>query len=233
MNAPSPGSDDPGAVVIDTGPSPGAAVIWLHGLGADGHDFEPIVPDLVARHERAVRFVFPHAPVRPVTLNSGLPMRAWYDIVGLHREAAQDEPRLRTSEARVQAVIRAQIERGIPAARVVLAGFSQGGAMALYTGLRYPQRLAGLIGLSCYLPLAAKLHAERHPVNAHTPILLAHGEYDSVVDPSYGEATRAALSAAGYDVEWHSYAMAHALCSEEVAAIAAFLRRTLPATLAA
>lgn len=215
-------------IEIDTGPSPAAAVIWLHGLGADGHDFEPIVPDLVGRGERALRFVFPHAPVRPVTLNGGLPMRAWYDILGLHRGAEQDEAGLRASDARVQGLIRSQQARGIDAGRIVLAGFSQGGAMALYSALRYPQRLAGVIGLSCYLPMAAALAAERHAANEATPILLAHGEYDSIVDPAHGAATRAALEAAGYRVEWHSYAMAHAVCSEEVATIAAFLRRVLP-----
>ncbi|HTT06592.1 MAG TPA: alpha/beta hydrolase-fold protein, partial [Steroidobacteraceae bacterium] len=188
-------------VEIDTGPSPSAAVIWLHGLGADGHDFEPIVPDLVARGERALRFVFPHAPIRPVTLNSGMPMRAWYDILGLHREAEQDEAGLRSSEARVQALIGAQQAQGIPAARIVLAGFSQGGAMALYSALRYPERLAGIVGLSCYLPMVASLASERHSANEATPILLAHGEFDSIVDPSYGEATRALLERAGYRVE--------------------------------
>ena len=215
-------------VEIDTGPSPSAAVIWLHGLGADGHDFEPIVPDLVARGERALRFVFPHAPIRPVTLNSGMPMRAWYDILGLHREAEQDEAGLRSSEARVQALIGAQQAQGIPAARIVLAGFSQGGAMALYSALRYPERLAGIVGLSCYLPMVASLASERHSANEATPILLAHGEFDSIVDPSYGEATRALLERAGYRVEWHRYPMAHAVCAEEVATIAAFLRRVLP-----
>jgi len=215
-------------IEIETGPSPTAAVIWLHGLGADGHDFEPIVPDLVGRGERALRFVFPHAPMRPVTLNSGLPMRAWYDILGLQRGVEQDGAGLRASEARVQGLIRAQQARGIDAGRIVVAGFSQGGAMALYSALRYPQRLAGIIGLSCYLPMHEQLAAERHAANQITPILLAHGEYDPVVDPAHGAATRATLEAAGYRVEWHSYPMAHAVCSEEVAMIAAFLRRVLP-----
>jgi len=215
-------------VEIETGPAPGAAVIWLHGLGADGHDFEPMVPELVGRGERALRFIFPHAPVRPVTLNGGLPMRAWYDILGLHRGAEQDEAGLRASERGVQALIRAQQAHGIGAARIVLAGFSQGGAMALYSGLRYPEPLAGIIGLSCYLPIIAALEAERHAANRATPILLAHGEYDSIVDPAYGKATRTTLEQAGHRVEWHSYPMAHAVCSEEVAAIAAFLRRVLP-----
>ncbi len=215
-------------VVIDTGPSPGAAVLWLHGLGADGHDFEPIVPDLVRRGERALRFIFPHAPVRAVTLNNGYRMRAWYDILALDRMAAQDEPGLRASAETVQALIREQNERGIPTSRLVLAGFSQGGAMALYTGVRLPERLAGIIGLSCYLPMAERLTAERQPANQTTPILMAHGQYDPVVDPRLGEGSCAALAAAGYSVEWHSYPMAHAVCAEEVGAVADFLRRALP-----
>jgi phospholipase/carboxylesterase len=156
-------------------------------------------------------------------------MRAWYDILGLHRGAEQDEPGLRASEAYVQSLIRAQQERGIGARHIVLAGFSQGGAMALYAGVRYPEALAGLIGLSCYLPMAAHLADERHAANGATPVLLAHGEYDAMVDPAFGEATRVALSDAGHEVEWHSYPMAHAICAEEVTAIANFLRRTLPA----
>lgn len=215
-------------IEIDTGPSPSGAVIWLHGLGADGHDFEPIVPELVGRGERALRFVFPHAPIRPVTLNNHYPMRAWYDIHGLNRGAVQDEAGLRASEARVQALIRAQNARGIPSARIVLAGFSQGGAMVLYAGLRYGERLAGIVALSCYLPLAEKFATERHSANAHTPLLLAHGEYDPIIDPAFGRGTRATLEQAGYEVEWHSYPMAHAVCGEEVAHIGAFLRRTLP-----
>jgi phospholipase/carboxylesterase len=215
-------------IIIDTGASPGAAVLWLHGLGADGHDFEPIVPDLVRRGERALRFIFPHAPVRAVTLNNGYRMRAWYDVLALDRAAAQDEAGLRASAQMVQALIREQNERGIPTSRMVLAGFSQGGAMALFAGVRLAERLAGIIGLSCYLPMADRLLTERCAANQSTPILMAHGQYDAVVDPALGEGSRAALVAAGYAVEWHSYPMAHALCGEEVDAIAAFLRKQLP-----
>ena len=215
-------------LIIDTGPSPGAAVIWMHGLGADGHDFEPIVPDLVRRGERAVRFIFPHAPVRPVTVNNGYRMRAWYDIVALDRRAQQDETGLRESMATVQGLIRQQNERGITTARIVLAGFSQGGAVALYSGVRLPERLAGIIGLSCYLPMVDRLSAEGRPASQAPPILMAHGEYDGIVAPALAESSRAALLAAGYVVEWHSYPMAHALCAEEVSVIGTFLQKVLP-----
>ncbi len=215
------------AVQIETGPHPGAAVIWLHGLGADGHDFEPIVPEIAPRLDGGVRFILPHAPVRPVTLNGSMPMRAWYDIASLERHGAQDEAGLHAADAAVRALIRRENERGIPTDRIVLAGFSQGGALALFTGTRYPERLAGLIALSCYLPLAGRFASERHSANSATAIFLAHGAYDSVVDPAFGRETRATLEAAGHVVEWHSYPMAHAVCDEEIVAIAAFLRRML------
>ena len=221
------------AVEIDTAPRPDAAVIWLHGLGADGHDFEPLVPELAPRGVGAWRFVLPHAPVRPVTLNAGMRMRAWYDVVGLERHAAQDEAGVRAADAAVRALIRRERERGIACQRIVLAGFSQGGALALFTGTRYPERLAGLIGLSCYLPLSESFAAERQAANATTPVFLAHGAYDPLVDPRFGEQTRAALEAGGHPVEWHSYPMEHAVCPEEIAAIAAFLRRVLGASAAA
>lgn len=214
------------AVEIETGPDPTAAVIWLHGLGADGHDFEPLVPQL-AHAAGALRFVLPHAPIRPVTLNGGAPMRAWYDIAGLDRHAPQDEAGVRASDARVRALIRRENQRGIASERIVLAGFSQGGALALFSGTRYPEPLAGVIGLSCYLLLPASLAAERQAANAATPIFLAHGSYDPVVDPLFGEQTRATLEAAGYPVQWHAYPMDHAVCAEEIAAIATFLRRVL------
>lgn len=214
-------------VELQTGAVPTGAVIWLHGLGADGHDFEPLVPQLVSAHSPALRFVFPHAPVRPVTLNAGLPMRAWYDITGLDRQAPHDEAGVRASDRAVRALIEREQQRGIEPGRVVLAGFSQGGAMALYTGLRLPERLAGLIALSCYLVMPTQLHPERHTANQDTPIFLAHGSFDPVVDPAYGQETRERLQNAGYPVEWHSWPMGHAVCPEEVAAIAAFLRRVL------
>jgi phospholipase/carboxylesterase len=216
------------SVEIETGPNPHSAVIWLHGLGADGHDFEPIVPELVRRGERPLRFVFPHAPVRPVTLNGGYAMRAWYDIIAIDRRAAEDEQGIRASQALVTELIRRENARGIPTERIVLAGFSQGGAMALFCGTRYPERLAGIIGLSCYQLLAARFDAERLPANQSTPIFLGHGVQDQVVMPVLGEATCRQLQAAGYAVEWHAYSMPHSVCPQEVSDIAAWLRRVLP-----
>lgn len=214
-------------VEVATGPRPTASVIWLHGLGADGHDFEPAVPQLARLPARPLRFVFPHAPVRPVTLNGGMAMRAWYDIVALNRRAAEDEPGVRSSDAALRALIRRENERGVPSAQIVLAGFSQGGAMALYTGTRLGDKLAGLVGLSCYMPIAAALPGERSPANQSTPIFMAHGSFDPVVEPEFGETSRQLLAAAGYSVEWHSYPMGHSVCAEELAAVAAFLQRVL------
>jgi phospholipase/carboxylesterase len=216
------------AVEIETGRNPQAAVIWLHGLGADGHDFEPIVPELVRPSDRPLRFVFPHAPVRPVTLNGGYAMRAWYDIIAIDRRAAEDEQGIRASQALVTELIRGENARGIPTERIVLAGFSQGGAMALFCGTRYPERLAGILALSCYQVLATRFDAERLPANQATPIFLAHGMQDPVVVPALGEAARRQLEAAGFAVEWHAYSMPHAVCPQEVADIAAWLRRVLP-----
>ena len=215
------------AVEVATGPNPTGSVVWLHGLGADGHDFEPAVPELVRRGERALRFVFPHAPVRPVSLNGGLPMRAWYDITGLDRHAAEDETGVRNSDSAVRALIRRENERGVPTGRIVLAGFSQGGAMALFTGTRLPDKLAGVIGLSCYMLLAAGFATERQAANQHTPVFMAHGTLDNVVDPQLGAAARAVLAATGYTVEWHSYPIGHSVCAEELTAIATFLRAVL------
>jgi phospholipase/carboxylesterase len=215
------------AVEVETGRDPAGAVIWLHGLGADGHDFEPIVPELVRPGERALRFVFPHAPIRPVTLNGGFAMRAWYDIVALDRRTPEDENGIRVSQAAIEAMIRRENSRGIASDRIVLAGFSQGGAMALFAGTRYPDRLAGIMGLSCYLLLAPRLNAERLAANQSTPVFLAHGTQDPVVAPLLGEHARHALQAAGYSVEWHVYDMPHAVCPQEVADIGAWLRRVL------
>jgi len=216
------------AVEIETGANPSGAVIWLHGLGADGHDFEPIVPELVRPGERALRFVFPHAPIRPVTLNGGYAMRAWYDIVSLERRGPEDETGIRASQALVETLIRRENERGIPSERIVLAGFSQGGAMALVTGTRYPHKLAGIMGLSCYMLLAERFASERAAANQSTPIFLAHGLQDPIVAPLLGEHARAWLEAAGYAVEWHTYAIPHSVCPQEVTDIAAWLRRVLP-----
>ncbi len=214
-------------VEVETGRNPAASVIWLHGLGADGHDFEPVVPELVPPGERGLRFVFPHAPVRPVTLNNGYAMRAWYDIVGIDRQSRQDEAGIRASDAAIRALIARENERGVGTGRIVLAGFSQGGAIALFTGLRYPETLAGIIGLSCYPVLASTLDVERHAANQKTPIFLAHGSFDPMVDVALGQEGRKLLEARGYNVQWHTYPMPHSVCPEEIEAIAAWLRRVL------
>jgi len=215
-------------IEVETGPEVDAAVIWLHGLGADGHDFEPVVPELVGRGERAWRFVFPHAPQRPVTLNGGMRMRAWYDIIGLDRKAQEDEAGFKQSQRSIDELIAKERARGIPAARIVLAGFSQGGAVSLYTAPRYPERLAGVMALSTYLPLPRLLHAERVPANDGTPIFMAHGLADGVLPLSMGIESRDLLGAAGFPVEWHQYPMAHSVCAAEIADIRNFLLRVLP-----
>ncbi len=208
-------------VEIATGESPELAILWLHGLGADGHDFEPIVPELGLRFP--VRFVFPHAPVRPVTINGGMPMRAWYDILGFEPGAQEDAAGIRASAMAVTALVDREIERGMTSERIVLAGFSQGGAIALHTALREPRPLAGVLALSTYLPLASTLPAERHAANARVPIFMAHGTADPVLPLALAESSRRALEALGYAVEWHVYPMAHSVCLEEVGAIGAWL----------
>lgn len=215
-------------IEVETKPKPDAAVIWLHGLGADGHDFEPIVPEIVRPGERAWRFVFPNAPVRPVTINGGMAMRAWYDLKGLDRRAAEDAAGFRDTDALVRQLIAKEVARGIPTSRVVLAGFSQGGAVSLYTVPRYPEKLAGVMALSCYLPRESTFLAERAPANDATPIFMAHGRADTVLTMSLGTQSRDFLKALGYAVEWHDYPMAHAVCAAEIADIREFLFRILP-----
>jgi phospholipase/carboxylesterase len=215
-------------IEVETKPKPDAAVIWLHGLGADGHDFEPIVPEIVRPGERAWRFVFPNAPVRPVTINGGMAMRAWYDLKGLDRRAAEDAAGFRDTDALVRQLIAKEAARGIPTNRVVLAGFSQGGAVSLYTVPRYPEKLAGVMALSCYLPRESTFLAERAPANDATPIFMAHGRADTVLTMSLGTHSRDFLKALGYAVEWHDYPMAHAVCAAEIADIREFLFRILP-----
>jgi phospholipase/carboxylesterase len=200
-----------------TAPNPTHSVIWLHGLGADGHDFAPIVPELVAPQWPALRFVFPHAPVQPVTINGGVPMRAWYDIFGFNAVATQDATGIRRSIAAVEALIAREHERGVPSARIVLAGFSQGGAIALATGLRHAEPLAGIVALSTYLPIADTLATERHPANARVPIFWGHGTADPIVTLQRGVDSRALLEALGYAMEWHTYPMPHSVCAEEIA----------------
>ncbi len=214
-------------IEIETGPEPRFAVIWLHGLGADGNDFAPIVPELQLGELGPVRFVFPHAPMQPVTINNGMTMRAWYDIALPDLVRREDEKGLRASQAAVEALIARENARGIPTERIVLAGFSQGCAMALQTGLRHPDRLAGIIGLSGYLPLAATVTAERHAANHATPIFLAHGTMDPVVQFERAQASLEALQQMGYDVRFKTYPMPHSVCLEEVQDIAAFLREVL------
>ncbi|CAM5300735.1 alpha/beta hydrolase [Rhodanobacter lindaniclasticus] len=212
----------------ETAADPTHSVIWLHGLGADGHDFAPIVPELVDPAWPALRFVFPHAPVRPVTVNNGMPMRAWYDIVSFDPQAPQDEAGVRASITAVEALVAREAERGVPSERIVLAGFSQGGAIALAAGLCHAQPLAGIVALSTYLPIAAVVARERHAANAATPIFQAHGSADPVVVMQRGIDSRDRLQALGYAVDWHSYPMAHAVCAEEITD----LRRWLGARLA-
>ena len=214
------------SIEITTGDTPQLSVLWLHGLGADGHDFEPIVPEL--RLRIPTRFVFPHAPVRPVTINGGMAMRAWYDILGFDRRAREDAAGIRASAAAVTELIDREIERGVPSDRIVLAGFSQGGAVALHTALREPRPLAGILALSTYLPLAATLASERSAANADIPLLLAHGTADNVLPISLAESSRSVLQALGYAVDWHSYSMAHSVCIEEIGAISAWLAALPP-----
>lgn len=206
---------------IDTGPAPELAILWLHGLGADGYDFEPLVPEL--KLPFAARFVFPHAPVRPITVNGGVAMRGWYDILGWGRNVRQDDAGIRASAAAVTQLIDIEISRGIPAERIVLAGFSQGGAIALHTGLREPRRLAGILALSTYLPVADTLPKEKSAANAAIPIFMAHGTADPILPLSLAEQSRGHLEQEGYAVDWHVYPMPHSVCMPEIEDIAAWL----------
>lgn len=214
-------------IVLETGPHPDAAVIWLHGLGADGHDFESIVPALALPEPLAVRFIFPNAPVRPVTLNNGMAMRAWYDIIALGGGAREDEEGIRASGDAVQAMIDEQIASGIEAGRIVVAGFSQGGAIALYAGARSKQRLAGVMALSTYLVLADKLAGEKSAENQDVPVLMVHGLHDQVVPLDRGRMAHEALKAQGYEVQWEDYPMGHEVCMPEVEKISEWLQRVL------
>jgi phospholipase/carboxylesterase len=212
-------------IEIESAPSPTAAIIWLHGLGADGHDFEPIVPELERAGAKAVRFVFPHAPVQPVTINGGMRMRAWYDVTGDMRE---DAAGIRASQGRLEALIARERSRGIAAGAIVLAGFSQGGAVALQTGLRYPERLAGILALSTYLPLAETLRGEASPANHDLPIFMAHGSDDPVIPLSRAVRSRARLVEEGYAVEWREYPMPHSVCAAEIGDVDRWLQQVLP-----
>lgn len=220
---------DSAPIEIETGPQPAASIIWLHGLGADGHDFEPIVPELDLPGLPAVRFVFPHAPYRPVTVNGGHVMRAWYDIAIDGRGFHQDETQIRDSEQALRSLIARERDRGIDSRSIVLAGFSQGAAIALHTGLRYPEPLAGIMALSMPVPLPERIASELNPANARVPVFLAHGTHDPVVPYPMGEYGRRLLEQAGLPVEWHSYPMEHTVSREEIAHIRAWLGRVLRA----
>jgi phospholipase/carboxylesterase len=215
------------AVELQTHPAPTASVIWLHGLGADGYDFVPVVRELELLKAPPARYVFPHAPTRPVTINGGYVMRAWYDILGNDLVRREDEQGIRESQALVETLIEREVERGTPRARIVLAGFSQGGAITLHTGLRQRLPLAGLLALSTYLPLASAFEAEKAPESRTVPILMVHGRSDPVIPLARAVASRDQLKAAGQPVEWHEYEMPHSVCEDEIRQIAAFLKRVL------
>lgn len=219
------------SIVLDSGKQPHHSIIWLHGLGADGHDFVPIVDELAL--PCAVRYIFPHAPQRPVTINGGFVMRAWYDIASPDIDAHQDANGIRASQAAVEALIAREIERGIPANHIFLAGFSQGGAIALHTALRHPEPLGGILALSTYLPLAQTVSTEAMASALRTPLFMAHGRSDTVIPPALGLASKAMLESLGCDVAWHEYAMSHSVCAEELHDIQQWLTKRLSASTSA
>ncbi|MEM6672568.1 MAG: carboxylesterase [Planctomycetota bacterium] len=225
MTSPSPSLLD--RVVLEPGREADAAVIWLHGLGANGHDFPPIVPELGLPADHAVRFVFPHAPAIPVTINGGMVMPAWYDILAMDFDRRVDEDGVRRSAAHARALVERERAEGIPAKRIVLAGFSQGGAIALHEGVRFPERLAGVLALSTYLACDCNIEEERVEANADVPILQCHGSHDPMVQLGMGEAARDRLVGLGYAVEWKTYPMAHQVCAEEISDVGAWLRGVL------
>ncbi|HYM36068.1 MAG TPA: alpha/beta hydrolase-fold protein [Steroidobacteraceae bacterium] len=214
-------------VVLESSKQVTASVIWLHGLGADGYDFVPIVPELRLPAELGIRFVFPHARLRPVTINNGYVMRAWYDIKALALNGPEDEIGIRESESSLREYIQRERDAGVAADRTIVAGFSQGGAIALHTALRYPQRLAGVMALSTYLPLRQTLSVEASAANRDAPIFMCHGSQDFVVPMTLGEMSRDVLSKLGYNVMWKQYPMAHEVCAQEIVDIANWLRARL------
>jgi phospholipase/carboxylesterase len=216
------------AIEIETAASPTCSIIWMHGLGADGHDFVDIVPELGLPARPGIRFVFPHAPMRPVTINAGYVMRAWYDIRDDGGTRREDPAGVRASQKSIEALLEREKARGVPARSIVLAGFSQGGAMALHTALRYGERLAGIMALSCSLPLADTLGAEASPANRDVPIFMAHGTHDPMIPMARAMRAREILSGLGYRLEWHEYPMPHSVCLEEVRDISAWLGSVLP-----
>jgi phospholipase/carboxylesterase len=217
------------AIEIETSAAPTASVIWMHGLGADGHDFVDIVPELHLPPRPGIRLVFPHAPKRPVTINGGYVMRAWYDIRDDHGQRREDPDGVRASQKSIEALIQREKARGVVASSIVLAGFSQGGAMALHTGLRHAERLAGVMALSCSLPLPDSLAAEAAPANRDVPIFMSHGTHDPMIPMARAVRAREVLTGLGYRVEWHEYPMPHSVCAEEIADLAAWLQQSLAA----
>ena len=213
-------------IIIETSQPIQQSVIWLHGLGADGHDFAPIVPELNIPN---TRFIFPHAPHQAITMNNGYEMRAWYDLYGLTLQTKQDEAGMRAMQQEIESLIEAEQAQGISADKIVLAGFSQGGAMAFFTGLRYPKRLAGILALSTYVSLKEKLADEAHKANKDTPIFMAHGSFDSIITLDTCLISRRLLEDLDYQVEWHEYPMPHSVCSEEIEDIARFLKQVFHA----
>ena len=213
-------------IEIETRPKPSHSIIWLHGLGADGNDFVPIAREL-SLPPLGIRFVFPHGPMRPVTINGGFVMRAWYDIAQQDLARKEDEQGVRQSQKMIEELIAKEETRGVPANRIVVAGFSQGGVISLQTGLRQPKRLAGVMSLSAYLPLTLTIEKERHPANSDMPIFLGHGIADNIVPLPLGIASRDRLMKLGYNVDWHQYPMPHSVCAEELEDISAWLARVL------
>ena len=213
------------SIIVNPKKDPIASVIWLHGLGADGHDFENIVPELSLPETLPVRFIFPHAPLRPITLNGGYVMRAWYDIHSLALDQDQDEIGIRTSKQAICALIEQEQQQGILSNRIILAGFSQGGVMALYTGLRYSKPLGGVLALSSYLALDNTLDAEAHAASKDIPIMMAHGTMDPLIPLSLAESSKHLLEKKGYKIEWHTYPMEHTVCSNEILDISEWLKK--------
>lgn len=215
------------AIVIEPPNSVTASIIWLHGLGASGHDFEPLIPELPTSLTQQTRFIFPHAPNRPISVNMGMVMPGWYDVVALDLTSDQDEAGIRDSEKLVQTYLQQEEDKGIAAERIVLAGFSQGGAIALHVGLRYPHKLAGIIALSTYLPLGHTLQEERHPANQSTPIFYGHGRYDAIIPLHQGQESHQYLSSLDYQVDWRDYLMEHSVCQQEITDIGDWLTTVL------
>lgn len=215
------------AIEIETGDSPRYSVIWLHGLGADGNDFVPIIKQLNLPSEKSIRFVFPHAPERPITINNGYIMRAWYDIIDSSFDGATDESGIFNSQKAIEVLIAQEIQRGIAAEKIILAGFSQGGVMALQVGLRYTKTLAGILALSCYLPLAKTLESEANRNSLAMPIFMAHGIGDEIIPISYAEKSLAIIREVGFMPEWHEYPMTHSISPQEIFDISQWMQRNL------